>query len=115
MSSVAGVETGVSEIPFMADLSRIRQMARLLPGPLPAAVNGIRVAASIRPNKFVIAGGDESAVTMPRTAFQVVYPDCTVMIDSGMDHETAARARCRAPDRADAFPRRPCRWRHSRQ
>ena len=25
---------------------------------------------------------------MPRTAFQVVYPDCTVMIDSGLDQET---------------------------
>jgi glyoxylase-like metal-dependent hydrolase (beta-lactamase superfamily II) len=25
---------------------------------------------------------------MPRTAFQLVYPDCTVMIDSGMDQAT---------------------------
>jgi glyoxylase-like metal-dependent hydrolase (beta-lactamase superfamily II) len=51
-------------------------------------VNGIRVAASIRPNKFVIQGGDDTPITMPRTAFQVVYPDCTVMIDSGLDQET---------------------------
>jgi glyoxylase-like metal-dependent hydrolase (beta-lactamase superfamily II) len=36
----------------------------------------------------VIAGGDESPVTMPRTAFQVVYPDCTVMLDSGLDEKT---------------------------
>ena len=63
-------------------------MSTVLPGALPVAVNGVRVAASIRPRKFVIAGGDETPVTMPRTAFQVVYPDCTVMIDSGLDKAT---------------------------
>jgi glyoxylase-like metal-dependent hydrolase (beta-lactamase superfamily II) len=89
MSSVEATErTAVKEVPFAADLAAIRHLARLLPGPLPIAVNGIRVAASIRPNRFVIEGGDDSAVTMPRTAFQVVYPDCTVMIDAGLDKQT---------------------------
>lgn len=73
---------------FAPDLADIRQLAGVLPGPLPLAVNGIRVAASIRPRKFVIQGGDETPVTMPRTAFQLVYPDCTVMIDAGMDKAT---------------------------
>lgn len=73
---------------FAADLSVIRGLARVLPGTLPNAVNGIRVAASVRPRKFVIEGGDDTPVTMPRTAFQVVYPDCTVMIDSGLDQST---------------------------
>jgi len=77
-----------SEKPFAADLSVMRAMSTVLPGALPLAVNGVRVAASIRPRKFVIAGGDDAAVTMPRTAFQVVYPDCTVMIDSGLDKAT---------------------------
>jgi glyoxylase-like metal-dependent hydrolase (beta-lactamase superfamily II) len=63
-------------------------MGTVLPGALPVAVNGVRVAASIRPRKFVIQGGDDGPVTMPRTAFQVVYPDCTVMIDSGLDKAT---------------------------
>jgi glyoxylase-like metal-dependent hydrolase (beta-lactamase superfamily II) len=89
MSPVAVAEqTKALEVPFAADLGEIRRLARLLPGSLPVAVNGIRVAASIRPNKFVIEGGDDSAITMPRTAFQVVYPDCTVIIDSGLDQET---------------------------
>jgi glyoxylase-like metal-dependent hydrolase (beta-lactamase superfamily II) len=48
----------------------------------------VRVAASIRPRKFVIEGGDETAVTMPRTAFQILYADCSVMIDSGLDKAT---------------------------
>jgi glyoxylase-like metal-dependent hydrolase (beta-lactamase superfamily II) len=77
-----------SEKPFDADLAAIRVLATLLPGALPLAVNGVRVAASIRPKKFVIAGGDDTPVTMPRTAFQVVYPDCTVMIDAGFDKAT---------------------------
>lgn len=75
-------------MPFDADLSVVRRLADLLPGAKPVAVNGIRVAASVRPRKFVIEGGDDSAVTMPRTAFQVVYLDGTVMIDSGLDQET---------------------------
>ena len=78
----------VSEKPFAADLSAIRAMSTVLPGALPLAVNGVRVAASVRPRKFVIAGGDETPVTMPRAAFQVIYPDCTVMIDSGLDKAT---------------------------
>src|SRR5215831_3304125 len=73
---------------FNPDLATLRAMSVVLPGALPIAVNGIRVAASIRPRKFVIQGGDDTPVTMPRTAFQVVYPDCSVMIDSGLDKAT---------------------------
>ena len=88
MSLAVAERTGVVEAPFDADLAAIRRLANLLPGAKPDAVNGIRVAASIRPRKFVIEGGDDTPVTMPRTAFQVVYPDSTVMIDSGLDRET---------------------------
>jgi glyoxylase-like metal-dependent hydrolase (beta-lactamase superfamily II) len=77
-----------AERPFGADLATIRAMSAVLPGALPIGVNGMRVAASIRPRKFVIEGGDETPVAMPRTAFQIVYPDCTMMIDSGMDKAT---------------------------
>jgi len=73
---------------FRPDLAVIRAMSTVIPGALPLAVNGVRVAASIRPRKFVIEGGDDTPVTMPRTAFQIVYPDCSVMIDSGLDKAT---------------------------
>ena len=73
---------------FDADLSAIRALAGMVPGPLPVALNAVKFAASIRPRKFVIEGGDETPVTMPRTAYQVVYPDGTVMIDAGMDKAT---------------------------
>ncbi len=81
-------EAARAEQPFAADLAAIRALATVVPGALPLGVNGIRVAASIRPRKFVIEGGDETPIVMPRTAFQVVYPDGTVMIDSGLDKAT---------------------------
>lgn len=86
--TIAAAASKAREKPFAADLAAIRAISTVLPGALPVAVNGVKVAASIRPRKFVIAGGDETPVTMPRTAFQVVYPDCTVMLDSGLDKAT---------------------------
>ena len=88
IAEIAKESARSAELPFAADLATIRAMSTVLPGALPLRVNGIRVAASIRPRKFVIEGGDETPVTMPRTAFQVVYPDCTLMIDSGLDKAT---------------------------
>jgi glyoxylase-like metal-dependent hydrolase (beta-lactamase superfamily II) len=73
---------------FDADLSAIRALAHVVPGALPVALNAVKFAASIRPRKFVIEGGDDTPVTMPRTCCQVVYPDATVMIDAGMDRAT---------------------------
>jgi glyoxylase-like metal-dependent hydrolase (beta-lactamase superfamily II) len=70
---------------FHADITEIRRLAGVMPGARPIAVNGVRVAVSIRPRRLVIEGGDDTPVTMPRTAFQLVYPDGTVMIDSGLD------------------------------
>jgi glyoxylase-like metal-dependent hydrolase (beta-lactamase superfamily II) len=75
-------------------------MSRVLPGALPLAVNGVRVAASIRPRKFVIEGGDDTPVTMPRTAFQIVYSDCSVMVDSGLDEATHASF---SPDKPEPY------------
>ncbi len=67
------VHTRSSDAVFDADLAAVRALAHVGAGPLPVALNGIKFAASIRPRKFVIEGGDETPVTMPRTAYQVVY------------------------------------------
>ena len=106
MSVAVAERAEVAEVPFDADLGVIRRLANLLPGAKPVAVNGIRVAASIRSRKFVIEGGDDTPVTMPRTAFQVVYPDGTVMIDSGLDrktHDSFSTPDKREPYFADQF------------
>lgn len=81
-------DLSAAETPFRADLAVIRRLSNVIPGALPTAINGVRFAASIRPRKFVIEGGDETPVTMPRTAFQLIYPDGTVMLDAGMDKAT---------------------------
>jgi len=78
----------LSETPFEADLSDIRVMEAVLPGKRPSQINVVNVAASIRPNKFVIEGGDDTPTVMPRTAYQLVYDDATVMLDSGLDKAT---------------------------
>ena len=77
-----------SSATFEIDFSTLRSLAHVVPGPRPVTLNAVNFAASIRPRKFVIEGGDETPVKMPRTAYQVVYPDGTVMIDSGMDQAT---------------------------
>jgi glyoxylase-like metal-dependent hydrolase (beta-lactamase superfamily II) len=99
VTKAAGTE-GRNAADFRADLAAIRAMSAVLPGALPLAVNGVRVAASIRPRKFVIEGGDDTPVTMPRTAFQIVYPDCSVMIDSGLDEATHASF---SPDKPEPY------------
>ena len=78
----------MNEAVFDVDLAAVRVLAHVVPGALPIALNGIKFAASIRPQKFVIEDGDETPVTMPRTAYQVVYADGTVMLDAGMDKAT---------------------------
>jgi glyoxylase-like metal-dependent hydrolase (beta-lactamase superfamily II) len=98
------LDRSVSEMQvFDADLSAIRVLAGVVPGPLPVALNAVTFAASIRPRKFVIEGGDDTPVTMPRTAYQVVYPDGTVMIDAGMDKATHDSFGEGEPYDSDAF------------
>jgi glyoxylase-like metal-dependent hydrolase (beta-lactamase superfamily II) len=84
----AAATLDVAEKPFGVELEALRHLAGVLPGAPPIAVNGVRFAASVRARKLVVGGTDESPVTMPRTAFQVVYADCTVMLDAGMDLAT---------------------------
>ena len=76
------------EIPYLVDIEAVRAQAGILPGPGPTAINTISVAVSIRPRKLVVAGGDDTPTPMPRTAYQLVYADGTVMLDSGLDRET---------------------------
>jgi glyoxylase-like metal-dependent hydrolase (beta-lactamase superfamily II) len=72
--------------PYQANLlSRVRQAADTVPGALPARINYIKFAESHRPLADIIDGGSQQDYVSARTAFQVIYPSGTVMIDSGMD------------------------------
>jgi glyoxylase-like metal-dependent hydrolase (beta-lactamase superfamily II) len=71
--------------PWSADINEVRKVAALIPGAKPTKVNVIKFAESRRSKKFSIKGAADEPSIQARTAFQLVYPDGTVMIDSGMD------------------------------
>ena len=68
-------------------LERVRQAADDLPGAPPESINFIKIAESHRTYAAVIDGGTDEPFISARTAFQVVYPGGSVMIDAGMDEE----------------------------
>jgi glyoxylase-like metal-dependent hydrolase (beta-lactamase superfamily II) len=71
---------------YSADLlARVRAAAATIPGALPTRINYLKVAESHRPMSDIIEGGSKENYISARTAFQVVYPSGSVMIDSGMD------------------------------
>src|SRR5215467_1092337 len=71
--------------PWSADITEVRKVAALIPGAKPTRVNVVKFAESRRSKKFSIKGAADEPSIQARTAFQLVYPDGTVMIDSGMD------------------------------
>jgi glyoxylase-like metal-dependent hydrolase (beta-lactamase superfamily II) len=72
--------------PYAADLlARVRVAATMIPGARPSRINYVKLAESHRPLADIIEGGSQDNYVSARTAFQVVYPDGWVMIDSGMD------------------------------
>lgn len=77
--------------PYPANLlQRVRQAAATVPGELADAINFVKVAESHRTYAAVIEGGSEDPFISARSAFQIVYPDGSIMLDSGMD-ETVHR------------------------
>ena len=72
--------------PYAADLlAKVRAAATAVPGPLATTINFIKIAESHRPLSDIIVGGSQQDYVSGRTAFQVVFPGGSVMIDSGMD------------------------------
>src|SRR5262245_18319344 len=66
-------------------LARFAQPVTTISGALPARLNYVKFAESHRPMSDIIEGGSQERYVSARTAFQVVYPSGTVMIDAGMD------------------------------
>lgn len=71
-------------------LQRVRQAATMIPGELAVSINFVKVAESHRTYAAVIEDGSDELFISARTAFQIVYPQGTIMLDSGMD-ETVHR------------------------
>jgi len=73
---------------FKPKIEHLRFLARRVAGALPTALNVVKVAESIRTRNLAIEGEPATRHVMARTAYQVVYPEGTVFIDSGLDYET---------------------------
>lgn len=74
--------------PYPDDLlERTRLAAMAIPGELAKTINVAKVAESHRTYAAIIEGGSDDPFISARTAFQVVYADGSVMLDSGMDEE----------------------------
>jgi len=84
---IALVPAPVSAQPWSADLNAVRQVARTVPGARPLRINVVKFAESRRTKNFAIKGAPREPSVQARTAYQVVYPDGTIMIDAGMDQQ----------------------------
>jgi glyoxylase-like metal-dependent hydrolase (beta-lactamase superfamily II) len=74
--------------PWHADLAEIRQVAGMIPGPRPLRVNVVKFAESRRTKNFAVKGLPAEPSVQARTAYQIVYADGTIMVDTGMDLAT---------------------------
>jgi glyoxylase-like metal-dependent hydrolase (beta-lactamase superfamily II) len=63
-------------------------MATIIPGPRPLRVNVIKFAESRRTKNFAVKGQPAEPSVQARTAYQIVFADGTVMVDTGMDLAT---------------------------
>jgi glyoxylase-like metal-dependent hydrolase (beta-lactamase superfamily II) len=68
-------------------LASARHAATAVPGELPKAINVAKVAESHRTYAAIIKDGGDDPFVSARTAFQVLYPAGSIMLDSGMDEE----------------------------
>lgn len=67
---------------FAIDLSKIRQLAMESPGELPIRLNAVVVGEGNYPQVLVMAGSGLTPRRMVFTAYQLVYEDQSVVIDS---------------------------------
>src|ERR1700746_3930698 len=77
-----------SSAPWSADIDQVRQAAAMIPGPRPLRVNVIKFAESRRTKNFAVKGSPAEPSVQARTAYQIVYADGTIMVDTGMDLAT---------------------------
>jgi glyoxylase-like metal-dependent hydrolase (beta-lactamase superfamily II) len=81
-------QTAEAASSWSADLGQIRQMAKIVPGPRALRVNVIKFAESRRTKNFAVKGLPAEPSVQARTAYQIVYADGVVMVDTGMDLAT---------------------------
>ena len=74
---------------FDLDIAAVRHAAAGFPGAAPTAIEVETVSHTMVPHIAMVPGTDWSRIDTPRNAYQVVFPDRTLIIDTGWDAATA--------------------------
>lgn len=86
-STHANAGMPANDFKFAANLEEIRRAASMIPGHRPLRINVVKFAESRRSKKFSVKGAPDEPSVQARTAYQIVYEDGYVMLDSGMDQQ----------------------------
>ena len=85
-ASGTGVPVRAQNAPrWTASIDDIRRTAALMPGRRPLRINFLKFAESRRTKNFSVKDAPATPSIQARTAFQVIYPDGSLMVDAGMD------------------------------
>src|SRR5512134_390463 len=93
-----------SEGSYTIDMAEVRRLADSLPGDKPQELRVETVASIAFPRTAIMAGDGWEADDMPMSAYQLVYPDRTGMIDTGVDENTGKEGGLTSFD-AEAYKR----------
>jgi glyoxylase-like metal-dependent hydrolase (beta-lactamase superfamily II) len=96
------VESHLPSGVYSIDLAEVRKLANSFPGPKPQSIHVERVATFEFPQALVMAGASWKSGTGPAASYQIVYPDRTVIVDTGMD-ERITKALGRATFHAEPY------------
>ena len=74
---------------FDLDIAAVRHAAAGFPGAAPTAIEVETVSHTMVPHIAMVAGTDWSRIDAPRNVYRVLFPDRTLIIDTGWDATTA--------------------------
>ena len=89
---------------FPLDLSELRQAAETVPGAKATRIEAETLSHTPVPRIAMVAGTSWDKIDMVRNSYRVVFPDQTLIIDTGQDREDAMRFHANAYD-DDAWTR----------
>lgn len=74
---------------YSIDLAEVRKLAGSVPGTMPDDIRVETVGTITFPRTAVVAGDGWEGAALPVSAFQLSYPDTTVLVDVAFDEPTA--------------------------
>jgi len=84
-AQTSGFRVSAQAPAWTANIDDIRRVASLIPGRRPQRINFLKFAESRRTKNFSVKDAPATPSVQARTAFQVMFPDGSVMVDAGMD------------------------------